>query len=148
MTLNDIENDYQRLSDKFDSVFDGLIDAVELNGKSLKEALKTQLPLQLEMETLSKRANYLQDNIDILVDDEFGKAISAAMKDGYRSVTINEAKLSAASNTSYKHAKRTAAKVRRLKDEIKGCLEVVNSRKYTLHAMTNALVAGVDNIIL
>lgn len=148
MTLNDIENETKIIQSQFDALFDEIIDNVSLDDKTLKEALKTQLPMQMQIESLSKRANYLYDNMEVVMDDELGKAIKAEMNDGYRSVTVSEAKAYAATNTGYKHAKRMLTKVRLLRDEIRGSKDVIDSRKYILHAMTNAVVAGSENTIL
>jgi len=148
MTLTDIENEYTKLTNEFDTLFEEIIDNVSLDDKTLKDALKTQLPMQLQLESLSKRTNYLHDNAEIALDDEYGKAIKEVMSDGYKSVSITEAKMYAASNVDYKHARRVVTKVKRLRDEVKGSLDVINSRKYTLHNLTNALVAGVDRTIL
>lgn len=148
MTLNDIENTFSSLEKQFDELFDEIIDNVSLDDKTLKEALTTQLPMQLQLESLAKKAAYLYDNMEVALDDAYGQAIKEEMSDGYRSVTIAEAKAYAASNTNYKHAKRMMSKVRKLRDEIKGSLSVIDSRKYTLHSLTNAIVAGVDRTIL
>lgn len=148
MTILDIETQHGLIRQQFDDLFDRLIDLVELDGKTLKDALKSQLALQLELEVLAKKANFLFENAEIVLDDEYGMAIKEAMKDGYRSVTINEAKVTAACNKSYRHARSIVSKVKYLRDEVKGCLEVATTRRYTLHSMTTALIAGVDQITL
>lgn len=148
MTLNDVENSLDALSKEFDELFEEIIPLVSLEDKTLKEALKSQLPMQLQLESISKKANYLYDNAEVSLEDAYGNAVRHEMSDGYRSVTIAEAKTYAYANKEYKHAKRITIKAKRLRDEIKGCLSVVETRKYTCHSLTNAIVAGADNTIL
>ena len=148
MTLNEIENQLKKLNDEFDEIFEEVIPHISLNDMTLKEALQSQLPMQLRMESLSKKANYLCDNAEVMVEDVYGKAVKSEMSDNYRSVGIAEARLYANSNTEYKHAKRIHIQARRSRDEIKGCLEVIHSRKYTLHNLTSAIVSDSELKVL
>lgn len=148
MTLDKERKTLERLSNTFDGLVERTIDTVSLQHKTLKEALTSQLPLQLELEMLVKRLHYLHDNVELEVDEAYAIAIATQMKNSYRDITYTQAKDYAKADPEYKSAKKFLYDVRKVRDEAKGCLEVVNTRRYTLNNMTNAIVAGVENSIL
>ncbi len=144
----DIEKELESLEEAFNKLFDEAIDMLELNGRTLKEALVTQLPMQIQIEVIVRRLYYLYDETELEVDAAYAKALQSEMKDSYRDVSISEAKEYAKADQTYKDFRRLLNRVRKVRDEAKGTLEVINSRKYTCNNLTNSIVAGVESTIL
>lgn len=148
MTLDDIKQQLAEVEESFEELFEESIDLVSLQDKTLKEALKTQLPLQLQLEVIVRRLFFLYDQAEIEMDESYSIAIAQQMKNSYRDITFTQAREYAKADPDYKSARQLLAKIRKTRDEAKGCLEVVNSRKYTLNNLTNSIIAGVENTIL
>jgi hypothetical protein len=148
MDIIEISDQYDKASVLYDSLFEESLPIIELDGDLLKNALKNQMTLMIRWEVMTKKFDYLFNEVEVIVDEEYALAFSDAFKDKYREISTTEAREKAKTGTSYKTAKRLQNKIRSHRDECRGLLEVVNSRKYTLNNMTNALVAGVHNTIL
>lgn len=144
----DIEKELEKLEEQFEKLFDEVIDILELNGRTLKEALVTQLPMQVQVEVLVRHLCYLYDEAEVEVESAYSKAVKDQMHDSYRDVNISEAKIYAKADPVYKDYCRLLNKVRKVRDEARGTLDIVNSRKYTCNNLTNSIVAGVDSTIL
>lgn len=144
----DLVKSYDDLVEIYEDKLDTLEKEIDINNMKLNEALKSQLQLQLDWEMLSKQVNYLFDYSEAEVESTYSNAIEVEMKNQQRMCTISEARDYARANKDYKQAKRIMIKIKQLRDECKGILEVIHSRKYILNNMTNALVSGVNDMIL
>lgn len=144
--------DYQKrakvLSDNYNELLNQCEESILIEGITLKNALKSQLQLQMDWEIITKRISYLFDLIENEMETEYAEAISKELKDSYRSTSITEAKEFAKTNKNYRDMRKLFIDVKYLRDEARGVLETINSRKYLLNNMTNAVVASVDDTIL
>lgn len=132
----------------YDVLFETTLDDMEFDGKLLKDALKNQINLMIQWEVISKKFNYFHDEVELLVDEAYGDAIKVNMKDKYRDVSISEAKEYAKADGAYKNARRLMNTIRHTRDECRGLLDTVQSRKYILNSMTQAIVANSERTIL
>lgn len=136
------------LQDSFDSLYDEAIELVPLENMKLVEALKSQIPMQMQWETLHKTACRYHDMIETEMESIYSEAVSDELRNSYKSTSISEAREFAKTDNEYKEYRRLLVDIRSLRDDIKGVLEVITSRKYILNNMSNAIVAGVEDHIL
>lgn len=146
--LSDYQKRAEILSTNYEELLTKCENSILLEGMSLKEALKSQLPLQMDWEIITKKIAYLHDLVENDVETEFAEAISKELKNSYRSTSITEAKEFAKTNKDYRAMKKLLTDVKYLRDEARGVLETINSRKYLLNNMSNAIVASVEDAIL
>lgn len=149
MDVIELNDKFEAAYETYDELTETSLPLIELDGVTLKEALKNQMPLMIKWEVMSKTFDHLFNEAEILVDEAYGNAIGNAYRaEKYREISTTEAKERAKGDATYKTAKRLMNKIRHSRDECKGILEVINSRKYTLNNLTNSIVAGVDRTIL
>lgn len=149
MDIIDIKKDLNKLTSDYDSLFDETLGFVSLESKTLKEALKDQVELMIKWEIFAKSTDKLFNNAEVVIEETYADAIDKSFKsEKYKEMTLSEAKERAKLDPAYKTARRILNDVRSLRDETRGILEVVTSRKYILNNMSNAIVAGVENTIL
>jgi hypothetical protein len=146
--IDDLTLRIEDLHKNFDSMYDEAIETVPLDNMKLVEALKSQIPMQMQWETLHKTACRYHDVVENEMESIYSEAISGELRDSYKSVSISEAREFAKTDFEYKEYRALLVDIRSLRDEIKGVLEVITSRKYTLNNMSNAIVAGVEDHIL
>lgn len=132
----------------FDTIYDDTIDMVSLDGVILKKALKDEITLMLQWEQITKHAAHLFELCENLVEYSYSHAIEEQFKNSKKMVTITEAKEFAKCDPDYREAKELLSNTRLLKEECKGILEVVHSRKYILNNLTNSIIAAADTYIL
>jgi len=142
------EAQLHHLINEFDEIYDRTIDIVRLDGKTLKDTLVSQLPMQLELEMFVKRINYLHDLIEMDVEEAYAVAIANVIKKSQRELTATQAKDYSKADPEYRVSKRLLLDARKVRDEARGCLEVVNTRRFTLNNMTNSVIAGVEHAYL
>lgn len=121
---------------------------IPLNGMILKEALKNQVALQMDWELLVKKLNKVYDVCENEAELAYASAISVELKNAYKSTTISEAREFAKADPVYQRAKRMIMDVRETRDEARGILEVIQSRKYILNNITNAVIASAETHII
>lgn len=145
----------QKIKTRFDSqvkiyeqTYNDTIDSVSLDGVLLKEALKNQIDLQLAWEVIVKRINKTYELCELETESAYAAAVSAELKNAYKTVTITEAKEFAKADSDYQDAKRLLIDIREVRDEAKGILSAIESRKYILNNITNSVVASVENHII
>ena len=145
----------QKIKTRFDSqvkiyeqTYNDTVDLVSLDGVILKEALKNQIELQLAWEVIVKRINKTYELCELEVESTYAGAVSAELKNAYKTVTITEAKEFAKADPDYQDARRLLIDVREVRDEAKGILSTVESRKYILNNITNSVVASVETHII
>lgn len=136
------------LQKSFDGLYDEAIETVPLENMKLVEALKSQIPMQMQWETLHKTACRYHDMIETEMESIYSEAISDELRNSYKSTSISEAREFAKTDNEYKEYRRLLVDIRSLRDDVKGVLEVITSRKYILNNMSNAIVAGVEDHIL
>lgn len=115
---------------------------IPLNGKRLDVALKEQVDLQFEWELLATRANKIHQICEEILEATYAKAVSDEMTTKMKRVSISEAKEYAKANHDYRKARRLLIDAKEAKEEVRGGLETVNSRKYILNNITNSVIAG------
>lgn len=144
----DLAKEIGKLATKFDEEYEKAESAIDLNSMKLKEALISQLPLQLKWEAITKKANWLFDLVEYEVDNAYANAMSKELKDSYRSTTITEAREFAKIDKTYIKWRKVLAEIRYLRDECRGVLEVITSRKYVLNNISNTVIGGVENHLI
>ena len=148
MDIIDIKDKFDSLVKSYDDLYDDLSKQIDFDNKKVLEVLKNQIPIMIEWEVMSKQFNYLYDQVELVEDKTFASALSVAMNNKHRSINISEGKETAKADPSVITVRHVKNQIRHMRDECKGILEVVHSRKYTLNNIVNALVANVENTIL
>lgn len=148
MDYFEIEELLNSAIEQYDALFNETVDAMSLDKIPLADALKEQVPLMIRWEIMSKKFNYIYDEAELLEDSEYANALKKAITDKYRDVSYNEAKEYAKGDKAYINVRKLRNKIRSYRDECKGLLESVHSRKYILNNMTQAMVASVDRNII
>lgn len=146
--MTNLELTFDTIKEKYQQLFDELIDQIEIDNKLVKNALKEQIPLQLQWELLHKEIANLYNLVETKVEESYNEAVADELSDGYRKMTYSEAKSYAFADQDYKEAKALLIEVQRIRDEIKGILETIHSRKYILNNLSNLIVAGSQDQIL
>lgn len=132
----------------YEQTYNDTIDTVSLDGVILKEALKNQIDLQLSWEVIVKRINKTYEMCELEVENCYAAAVSSEIRNAYKSVSITEAKEFAKADVEYQEARRLLIDIREVRDEAKGILSTVESRKYILNNITNSVVASVETHII
>lgn len=148
VNLTDLQKYFEDLQEKHAKMMENVEEAVGLDNIKLSEALKNQLHLQMKWDSLYKKISYVYDMAQFLVEQAYADAVTSELKNSQRISSITEAKEFAKSNPDYKKCKRFMIIVQEVRDEVKVVVETVNSRKYILNNLTNAMVASVDDTIL
>lgn len=146
--LKKIKTDFDAAVKLYEKTYEETVDMVSLDGSVLKEALKNQVTLQLSWEMIVKKLNKVYDSCELAVDSSYAAAVSAELRNAYKSVSITEAKEFARANVDYQEAKKLLIDVREVRDEAKGILNTIESRKYILNNITNSVIASVDKHIV
>lgn len=147
MKFSKILTEYDKTVKEYDKLFDETLPEIELKGKVI-EQLTHQVTLMIQWEVMTKRLNKLHDDCIILAEDEYGRALQTAMRDKYREVSISEAKEYAKMDDGYKNSRKLLNKIRHVRDEARGILEVIHSRKYILNNVVQSITADAENYIL
>lgn len=149
MDIVDLHDMYEEYREEYDALFDETLPEMEFDGKKLIECLKNQIPLMVRWEVMSKKLNYLFDEAELLSDELYAKAFSSAFtSEKYREISTTEAKEKAKADKHFQNARRLLNQIRHVRDEAKGILETVQSRKYIVNGMVSSITAGVENTIL
>ncbi|WGH49651.1 hypothetical protein [Alishewanella phage vB_AspM_Slickus01] len=148
ITASKLAADYKHLNDVYEELLNKCEASIMIDGITLKEALKSQLQLQFDWELITKKLSHLYDMVDTEVETAYAESVKKELKDSYRSTSITEAKEFGKTDKDYIAFKKLLNNVKYLRDEARGVLETVNSRKYLLNNMTNAIVASVDDTII
>lgn len=147
-TIDDVEKKYIALCPIYEQTFKDTEDLISLDSLVLKEALKNQIDLQLSWELIVKKFNKLYDVCEHEMDSAYAGAIGKELRDSYKNTSITEAREYAKADADYKRAKRLLIDIRETRDEARGILDTVQSRKYILNNITNAVVASVETHII
>ncbi len=148
MTLTDLQKRFDDLNVLVEKLFNNTAHVIDIENRRLKDALKEQIGLQLDWESATNKANYLYDMAELEVDSAYSGAIEAELKNGYKSTSISEAREFAKANKDYQNFRRVAIEIKELRDECRGILDTVQSRKYILNNLTNAIVAASETHII
>jgi hypothetical protein len=145
MKIQDIQTKFAALQARFDQLYEDTVDDISVSDKVLKEALSTQVDLQLQWGMFGKNLSHLHDICEMEVEAAYATAVGREMKDGYKSVNISEAKEYAKADADYKAAKRLLIDIRQLRDNTREINEAIISRKYVLNNITGAVIASAEN---
>lgn len=148
MDITDIRNKFDKLHADYESLFTDTEDSIMFDSRSLKEALKSQLPLELSWELMTKKLKNLYDQCEAEVEEAYAEAVKKESYDTYKEITFSEAKIYAKANPTYRTAVRLLNDIRSIRDESMGVLETIKSRKFLLNNMTDAIVSSSENHIL
>lgn len=144
----ELERRFNNLKKQCDDLYDETIEAIALDGKPIKTALKEQLRLQVEWEILCAKVGKVKNLSEENKEDVYAKAISVYINHSHRTYSITEAKELAKSDPNFRNARIFHVDVLELYDEVRGLLETVHSRKYILNNFSNLIVATSENTIL
>jgi hypothetical protein len=148
MDVIDIRKELKRLETDFNALFNDTLPLFDLSGNTLKVCLINQLPMQVEWEMMVRKLSYLHDECELEMESAYAAAFKNEMSNPYAKVSTTEAKEFAKADPTYQQFRRALNSVKQVRDEARGCLDTVQSRKYTCNSLTNAIVAGVDSTIL
>jgi len=148
MTQQTYEQRVEQLQTQIAETIDATIDIIVLDDKPIVEALKSQVVIELQWEAVIAAAKRLRDALEIEADEAISSAVTAELKNSYRSTTITEAKEFAKTDPIYRDMRRLHVMAANLYDEAKGMLETVHSRRYVLNNITSAIVASAHLHIL
>lgn len=143
-----LEFEFDKLSMTYESLYEDTIDAVVIDGKKIKDALKEQLHLQVQWEMFVSKISSLKHRVEVEKEKVFANAIGVYVNHSHRSYTITEAKELAKSDKDYLEVRVFAIGVYQIHDEAKGILDTIQSRKYILNNMSNLFIATSENIII
>ena len=146
--LIDIEKRYEHLLQIYEQTYQETEGIIHLDSVMLKDALKNQIELQLQWELIVKKFNKVYDVCELIAESAYAEAVSKELKDAYKNTSISEAREFAKANPVYKKAKRLLIDIRETRDEARGILDTVQSRKYILNNITNSVVSNVENHII
>lgn len=136
------------LTESYDRLSVNIEDKLDVDNKILKEVIKSQIPIQLAWESITRRAGVLHEHAEYLTESAFAAEVSDLMANSSKSLTITEAKESAKASKLFRRAKTLQVSVKMLRDDCKAILDTVDTRKYAINNLTNAIIAGVDGNIL
>lgn len=146
--LDAAEKRFVVLQTIYEDLYKDTAPKVFLDGVVLKEALVNQISLQMDWELLVKKINKVYDVCENEAEIAYSAAISVEMKNAYKTTTITEAREFAKADPTYQRARRLLIEVREVRDEARGILSTIESRKYILNNITNAVVASVETHII
>lgn len=148
MKHSELEDDFNSLAAMFEEKIESDEKTIVIDDRPLKTALVEQLKLQMDWETLSKRANNLYDLCEFYTEDMYAQALTKELRDAHYKCTISEAREFAKNDNAYRKAKHLQISVKELRDEIRGVLEVITSRKYVLNNISNIVISGSESHII
>jgi uncharacterized lipoprotein NlpE involved in copper resistance len=148
MKISDIEQALEDYLLAYDTAVNDTLPMIEIDGVTLKNALTAQIKLQLRWETLAKKINKIYDVCEFVVESAYADAVTKELKDSYRNTSISEAREFAKADHQYKAARRIMIEAKVIRDETKGILDTIQSRKYILNNITNCVVASSENHVI
>ena len=141
--------DYINELAKCQLTYDNLSKTIEkdimLQGKTLEPALSEQPNMQRNWVLLGASLAWLYIEASNDADTAFGEAFILAQSDNYKSRNSTEAKWYAERDNDYNKAVRQKNKIFRLKKEVDGILDVIESRKYVLKDLTASIINQLNN---
>lgn len=143
-----LEDEIEKFIEVYEEEFSKVEKDLPLDGKKLNSCLKNQLDLELTWERLTKRINVISDRCEHMVDTSYSVAVKNEIQNNHRTTSISEAKEFAKNDQNYRDFKKLSIEIKKYRDEARGVLEVVRSRKYILNNMTNAIINGSEDKIL
>lgn len=149
MDIIDINKRLTDLETEYDALLEETLPLMQLDDKMLKDALKEQVILLLQWEMFVSKAKLLYDDSDVVSDETYSAAIQNVYKsEKYRELSVSEVKDRAKADKAYVTCRKIQNQIRALRDESKGILETVVSRKYLLNNMAEAVIASAQNTML
>ncbi|MCK4500546.1 hypothetical protein KAU11_08605 [Candidatus Babeliales bacterium] len=118
---------------------------IKLQGKTLEPALSEQPNMQRNWVLLGAALAWLYAEACNDADTAYGDAFTNAQSDSYKSRNSTEAKWFAERDNGYNDAVRIKNKVFRLKKQVDGILDVIESRKYVLKDLTASIINQQNN---
>lgn len=141
--------DYINELDKCQVTYDNLSKTIEkdimLQGKTLEPALSEQPNMQRNWILLGATLAWLHIEASNDADTAFGEAFILSQSDNYKSRNSTEAKWYAEQDDDFNKAVRLKNKIFRLKKEVDGILDVIESRKYVLKDLTASIINQLNN---
>lgn len=119
-----------------------------LKNSVLKEALTVSVNLHLRWVRKQAEVNISLKSAKQQKDEAFSKALRDVKKDSHIDYGSTEAKIIAEANQSYIDFLIAYNKLSVLSDEVKGILDVVNSRRWILKNLVDLVVADGEGVIL
>jgi hypothetical protein len=146
--FNSYKKELEDLNETFESYFTEFEQEMLIESVKLKDALTSQVKLQLVFETFCSKAKKLQSFIEEEMDNAFSEALIKITSDNYKDIKISEARETAKADIAYRKYRRLNIEATGLVNDAKAALETVTTRRYVMNSMTNSIVASVENTIL
>ena len=144
----DYKKQVEDLNEKLNEYYDEYLEDMTIDNVRLKDALKSQVTLQLVFESFYAKTKRLQGLIEEEMENAYSVAITEQTSNNYRDVSISEAKEAAKGNRMYRLYRRLNIEAKALVSDANATLETVTTRRYVMNNMSNAIIASVENTIL
>lgn len=140
----DYDTELAACQKEYDLLSSTFLSDIKLQGKKLEPALSEQPKLQHDWILLGAALAWLYKEACNDADTAYGDAFILAQSDNYKSRNSTEAKWFAERDGGYNVAVRVKNKVFRLKKQVDGIIEVIESRKYILKDLTASILGQVS----
>lgn len=148
MDIKTLEASFRKKVGEYEDLMEASLVEVEVDNKSLKDALKEQNGIQFKWERMSKSMDYYFNVCETISESMYADAIDRVMNNNYRDIKHNEARDRAKKDNDYRAARMLMNEIRHYRDEARGVLDVVISRRYILNNLTEAMCRSVDKDLI
>lgn len=148
MDIEELEKKYASLDAKLEHLLSIHTETIQIYDVSLKDALKSQIRLELEFGTILSKIKFLFSMVDDMLEETQNELVSTQMKSSYSDIKLQEAKVHALSSSRFKDVKFIHTNIKGLLSDATVAYDTVISRKYILNNLTNATISSVENHLL
>jgi hypothetical protein len=142
------EERLEKYRKEFDELMDRFGDVILIDKSCMDDAQKQQLHLQREFGSVYAKVSALLKDCEAETEEAFADAFTEAMADAYKDRSTTEAKYHAQKDKEYMTRKRFENKVFRLKKRIETEVDTIETRKYILKDIHQAVLNGTNKHII
>ena len=139
------ENRLNELREHYTELLNNTESDILLENKSLKDANKQQLNLEMDWGTLFSTVYGIVNMLEIEVDEAYSHSYSKLVNDSYKSYSATEAKQVAMTDSTFIETKKLYNSFKKLKLDIEVIKDTIESRRYLLKQLTDSVINGVDD---
>ena len=144
----DYEKELKKYKKEYIQLYDRLEDEVLLQNKRLDNTLISQLNIQLDWVKLSAKISWLFKNAELETEEYFAIAYTDVMSNSAKILSATEARQYANCDNTYIKSKQFENDVYKLKKEVDGVVDIIETRKYIVKDLTAAIINDVSKTIL
>jgi hypothetical protein len=146
--MSSIEEKLQSYKVEVEELSKNIETDIVFDDKKLEASLVNQIDLQFKWNRMYAKVYSLRKNASIESEAAFARAYTNAVSDAYKSVSSTDAKHYAMCDDDYISSKQLETKITRLKKEVEGIVDVLESRKYILKDLTASIINECNGYIL